>query len=70
MTKQEFHWAAEGLAGAADLPVRLAEIPAVSRNDSLVRFLAAADDWKAAGRRLGGAFAKDEAIRSAGEKEE
>jgi len=61
LSKHDYRWEAAGQASEADLPAPIARL--ATRDDALIRFLAAADDWRTAGQRLSGAFAEDEAVR-------
>jgi hypothetical protein len=61
LSKHDHKWEATDEASAAELPAPLMGMAEAGRDDALIRFLAAAADWQAAGQRLSGAFAEDEA---------
>lgn len=63
MSKHDNNWGAAGQANGTELPAPLAGLAGVAREDALIRFLAAAADWEAAGRQLSGAFAEEEALQ-------
>jgi hypothetical protein len=71
LSKHEGTWVADRAVQAAELRPLIAPGPQpASRDEALIRFLAAGEDWEAAGRQLSGAFADDEAARLRFEKEE